>query len=677
MRKGFTLIEILIAVGIFSIIVLLTTGAFLGLSSVQKNLQGSQEVLNELRFAIDLMGQEIIYGSAFVNELDQNDKCKNGCDLQSPGQQVIFASRVRPDVPIRRIHYYLTNDPLTGNGIIMKGEQKTHGPCSVIGGTWGGSLMPECYQPFTSDKIDIKLVKFFVNNNEDSGEQPIINVIMQGTILPGTKNEEEFKISTSFTPRSQQDPTQLPPTDNQPPTVIITHILDPGLLPAINPHTTNNTSLALRGTAEDNRGIQKITWVNQTTTDTGTMSSIIPSLILTNNWVVHTWITNSIPLKRSSLNTITVTAEDTSKITSSDTIDIICNAPLVPPNFWQTAKSCSCGNPRVRLDWDQVPGADSYKVYRCLGGACIPNSLVYTASPGDNTKWEYDYNVIPGNTYSYCVTAVSNFGGGTESSCSGILSQFVSGCTQPQCKDHLDNEGDGFCDYNTGGAFCSDGSILGDPECSNACDETEDVVPPGPPPQCNDGLDNEPVPDGFIDYPSDCGCTNASDNTENIWDPGLACQDGVDNDGDHLIDLNDPDCSSKCDNDESSAPPPPPPTPYFTLSAFPTIKSICVDPNKNGDVITAPYGITVNPFNGFNSPVTLSLSGGPFSGYNFSPNPVAANGTSYLRISVPNSTPKMNYSYTVSGSGGGTSDTVNIALEVLLSSDPPCVGGGL
>ena len=46
--------------------------------------------------------------------------------------------------------------------------------------------MPECYQPFTSDKIDVELVEFFVNNNEDADEQTIINLAIQGTILPGS-----------------------------------------------------------------------------------------------------------------------------------------------------------------------------------------------------------------------------------------------------------------------------------------------------------------------------------------------------------------------------------------------------------------------------------------------------------------------------------------------------------
>ena len=54
-------------------------------------------------------------------------------------------------------------------------------------------------------------------------------------------------------------------------------------------------------------------------------------------------------------------------------------------------------------------------------------------------------------------------------------------------------------------------------------------------PACDDGLDNDG--DGLIDFPEDPGCMNAVSDLE---DP--ACNDGVDNDGDGLVDLADPGC---------------------------------------------------------------------------------------------------------------------------------------
>ena len=66
-------------------------------------------------------------------------------------------------------------------------------------------------------------------------------------------------------------------------------------------------------------------------------------------------------------------------------------------------------------------------------------------------------------------------------------------------------------------------------------------------PQCRDGIDNDG--DGATDYPSDFSCSNGDDNDETL--PKPQCQDEIDNDGDGLVDYpQDPGCSNSQDNDE-------------------------------------------------------------------------------------------------------------------------------
>ncbi len=80
---------------------------------------------------------------------------------------------------------------------------------------------------------------------------------------------------------------------------------------------------------------------------------------------------------------------------------------------------------------------------------------------------------------------------------------------------------------------------------------TVDSVPTDP--QCNDGIDNDG--DGLIDFPVDPGCDNANDNDET--DAQFSqCSDGIDNDGDGLIDFPaDPGCADANDNTELNLPP--------------------------------------------------------------------------------------------------------------------------
>lgn len=78
-------------------------------------------------------------------------------------------------------------------------------------------------------------------------------------------------------------------------------------------------------------------------------------------------------------------------------------------------------------------------------------------------------------------------------------------------------------------------------------------------PECSDGLDNDG--DGLVDM-EDAGCSDLNDNDEYNAPPAAkACSDGIDNDNDGLIDMDDTGCSDTDDDDESN-----PATPTVVLS---------------------------------------------------------------------------------------------------------------
>ena len=58
--------------------------------------------------------------------------------------------------------------------------------------------------------------------------------------------------------------------------------------------------------------------------------------------------------------------------------------------------------------------------------------------------------------------------------------------------------------------------------------------------------------DGLTDYPEDRGCLFAGGRSEvDAFDPPQRCEDGVDNDGDGLVDGQDPGCENVDDDDEA------------------------------------------------------------------------------------------------------------------------------
>ena len=72
------------------------------------------------------------------------------------------------------------------------------------------------------------------------------------------------------------------------------------------------------------------------------------------------------------------------------------------------------------------------------------------------------------------------------------------------CQDHNDNDGDGFCDYARGNAYCNiPGVILGDADCSSKEDTSEACVPT---PETCDGQDDDC--DGMIDDGGVCPTIN-------------------------------------------------------------------------------------------------------------------------------------------------------------------------
>ncbi|TSD01330.1 MAG: Aga1p [Parcubacteria group bacterium Greene1014_15] len=123
--------------------------------------------------------------------------------------------------------------------------------------------------------------------------------------------------------------------------------------------------------------------------------------------------------------------------------------------------------------------------------------------------------------------------------------------------------------------------------------------------QCSDGKDNDA--DGWIDYPSDSGCTSSSDNDETYYvapptppptstttspTPSptpppttgtMQCSDGIDNDGDALIDYPaDTGCYSSSDPDEAyttTTTPPPSTNSCSSMPSYCTTEASCTSYN--------------------------------------------------------------------------------------------------
>lgn len=176
----------------------------------------------------------------------------------------------------------------------------------------------------------------------------------------------------------------------------------------------------------------------------------------------HVGSGSSIAVSPSSTTTYYVRAEgDCNTTTCASATVTVETRPSAP-----TAVSASDGDydDKVRLDWDTVSGATSYKIYRSTS-----NSQCSDFIDNDDSPPYDDSSATPGTTYYYSVKAVNDCGDGD---CSSTDSGYAE--QPPDC-------GNGICD--PGETPCN---------CAEDCGQ-----PPATETNCSDGVDNDC--DGLID----------------------------------------------------------------------------------------------------------------------------------------------------------------------------------
>lgn len=190
---GFTLIEMLVALSLFTIVVTIAVGSFLSLIGASKGVQGQQSVMTTLTFVLDSMTREMRTGVNYYCgtraglQTPQATSSKQDCVSGNAGLSFIEAGNsVTSAATSKRIAYYV--DTTTATRTIMR---------KVGGGT---------PQSVVSDGITITNAQFFVTGTDrlDVGtdiNQPTITIILEArdetgatTTLQTTVTQRELDI---------------------------------------------------------------------------------------------------------------------------------------------------------------------------------------------------------------------------------------------------------------------------------------------------------------------------------------------------------------------------------------------------------------------------------------------------------------------------------------------------
>jgi prepilin-type N-terminal cleavage/methylation domain-containing protein len=199
--RGFTLVELMVSIAIFTSVMVIATGALFSAQAVNTKLQQTQLILDGVNLAVEVISRDIRYGTTFDCEAliipSPVPTGRKSCPYQNGGSVLIL----KPATPfpgsenpaLDRIAYYLSN------GSIYKDEY-------TAGLSDGGHK--RTYRITPSD-VNVETMTFFVRGAESSQgdpadlDQPVITFVVSGETIPFRSHAVpvSFNVQTSVSPR--------------------------------------------------------------------------------------------------------------------------------------------------------------------------------------------------------------------------------------------------------------------------------------------------------------------------------------------------------------------------------------------------------------------------------------------------------------------------------------------
>jgi prepilin-type N-terminal cleavage/methylation domain-containing protein len=190
-KAGFTLIEIMVAVSIFSMVMLIAVGAIFSIVDANKKAQAISSVMNNLNFSVEAMVRDLRTGhSYYCGDGKSSDTDVLSC-VGLGGTEIGFFS-TQQNVPYGAVVSY----KLDSTNCVR--EDGTPYGC-IIKETSGTSL------PMTSPDVDIKELKFYVSDAETTTtsnyKQAKILLVISGEGKSQYGNITEFNLQTLISQR--------------------------------------------------------------------------------------------------------------------------------------------------------------------------------------------------------------------------------------------------------------------------------------------------------------------------------------------------------------------------------------------------------------------------------------------------------------------------------------------
>lgn len=207
-RSGFTLIEMIVSLGIFAVVITMAIGSLLVLIASNQRIQGEQGVMTNLAFALDSMTREIRTG--------YNYYCDSFANYSAGGNTNYFTDGNSQEVEIGDSTQDCTSIP---GGHQLHGVSFFEGGKSILGTTTTDKRILYFFdndaktikrrvgnneaQSVISSGLVIESAKFFVTGSEPQSsagdfEQPTVTIFIEAR---DATDDETYQLQTTVTQR--------------------------------------------------------------------------------------------------------------------------------------------------------------------------------------------------------------------------------------------------------------------------------------------------------------------------------------------------------------------------------------------------------------------------------------------------------------------------------------------
>ncbi|OGF69489.1 hypothetical protein A3H65_01340 [Candidatus Giovannonibacteria bacterium RIFCSPLOWO2_02_FULL_45_14] len=182
--KGFTLLEMLIALAIFTIAVFVVLTALFSIANVQKKVIAKQSAEDNLRFAFESMTKEIRTGKIFHCLTSGTLTLPQDCDFPSGGNSFTFKNNPAGQT----VTYQVVNQQLvkSSNGTL---------PCTPDPNDY-----IDCQKLTSPDLVIVNKVNFYVSGTEGGdGAQSMATIVLEGQVFDPVHNIATAKLNLQTT----------------------------------------------------------------------------------------------------------------------------------------------------------------------------------------------------------------------------------------------------------------------------------------------------------------------------------------------------------------------------------------------------------------------------------------------------------------------------------------------